>query len=215
MRKQEVLQRIKDCGVVAVVRAESDAQAKSIAEACVEAGIVGIEITFTVPGALSIITALKEQYKNGEVLVGAGTVLDAHTVRNAILAGADFVVSPALNKELVALCNRYQVAVMPGALTPKEVIEAMEAGADIVKIVPANLYGPKIIKALKGPLPQCELMPTGGVSVENTAEWIKAGAAAVGAGSELTAGAKTGDYESITRLGKQMVREVAKARQVL
>ena len=215
MQKQEVLQRIKDCGVVAVVRAESAKQAKNIVQACVAAGIVGIEITFTVPGALSIITALKEQYKDGEVLVGAGTVLDAQTARDAILAGADFVVSPALNKELVALCNRYQVAVMPGALTPKEVIEAMEAGADIVKIFPANLYGPKIIKALKGPLPQCELMPTGGVSVENTAEWIKAGAVAVGTGGELTSGAKTGDYESITRIGKHMISQVAKAREAL
>lgn len=215
MKKQEVLQKIKACGVVAVVRAESAEQAKNIAQACIAAGIIAVEITFTVPGALEIIAALKAQYKDGEVLVGAGTVLDEQTARSAVLAGADFVVSPALNRGLVALCNRYQVAVMPGALTPKEVIEAMEAGADIVKIFPANLFGPQIIKALKGPLPQCDLMPTGGVSVENTAEWVRAGAVAVGAGSELIAGAKTGDYESITRIGKQMVAEVAKARETV
>lgn len=215
MHKQAVLDRIKECGVVAVVRAQSAEQAQKIASACIDAGIAGIEITFTVPGALEIIASLKAQYKNAEVLVGAGTVLDEQTARSAILAGADFVVSPALNKALVALCNRYQVAVMPGALTPKEVIEAMEAGADIVKIFPANLFGPQIIKALKGPLPQCELMPTGGVNAQNAGEWIRAGAVAVGAGSDLIAGAKTDDYESITRIGKQMISEVAKARGTL
>lgn len=213
MKKQEVLKRLKECGVVAVVRAESEDQAMKIVDACIEAGIVGIEVTFTVPGALDVIKALTQKYSPEEILVGAGTVLDAETARAAILAGANYVVSPYLNTDMVKLCLRYQIACMPGAMTIKEVVEAMEAGADIVKIFPGNLFGPKIIKSIKGPIPQAEMMPTGGVNAENAGEWIRAGAVAVGAGSDLTAGAKTGDYASIVRIGKQMIQAVKEARE--
>ena len=146
------------------------------------------------------------------MIIGAGTVLDGETARQAILAGANFVVSPYLNTDMVKTCNRYQVAVMAGAMTVKEAAECMEAGADIVKIFPGNLFGPKVIKSFLGPLPQLKMMPTGGVNKDNCAEWIKAGACAVGAGSDLTAGAKTGDYESITRIAKEMIAAVKAAR---
>jgi 2-dehydro-3-deoxyphosphogluconate aldolase/(4S)-4-hydroxy-2-oxoglutarate aldolase len=212
MEKTEVLKRLTDCGVVAVVRAESEETAIGIAEACRKAGIIGIEITFTVPGADRIIRTLAKKYDPEEMLVGAGTVLDSETARIAILAGANYVVSPYLDVQTVKTCLKYQVACMPGAMTVKEVAECMEAGADIVKIFPGNLFGPKIIKAIKGPLPQAKMMPTGGVNADNAGEWIHAGAVAVGAGSDLTAGAKTGDFDSITEIGKKMVQVVRDAK---
>ena len=213
MSKIDVINKLIDCGVVAVVRAENEDQALKIADACAKAGIVGIEITFTVPGALKIIERLASEYAGGEMLVGAGTVLDKETARAAILAGAQYVVSPCLDVETVQLCNAYNVPCMPGAMTVKEAVDGMKAGADVIKIFPGGLFGPKIIKNFKGPLPQMKMMPTGGVDVSNIGEWIRAGAVAVGAGSSLTAGAKTGDYASITEVGKQMVAEVKKARE--
>ncbi len=212
MDKNEVLKRICDSGVVAVVRAESPEQAMKIAESCLEAGINAIEITFTVNGALDVIKKLAESNKDNKIIIGAGTILDPETARAAILAGAMFVVSPCLNTEVVKVCNRYQVACMPGAMTVKEVVEGMEAGADIIKIFPGELFGPAIIKAFKGPLPQAKLMPTGGVSLDNVADWIKAGSVAIGVGGSLTAGAKKGDYESIVTIGKQFVDKVKQAR---
>lgn len=212
MEKQKVIERICECGVVAVVRAESPEQAVKIAEACVEAGIAALEITFTVPGAADVIKKLSDTYKDGKIIIGAGTVLDPETARTAILAGAQYVVSPYFNPDVVKLCNVYQIACMPGAMTIKEIVECMSAGADIVKIFPGELFGPAIIKAVKGPIPQARLMPTGGVSLDNVGEWIKAGSVAVGVGGSLTAGAKTGDYQSITEIGKQFVEKVKAAR---
>ena len=211
--KIEILTRLTECGVVAVVRAETIEEAVKIADACAEAGIAGLEITYTVPGATEVIRELAKKYSDGKILVGAGTVLDPETARDAILAGATFVVSPCLNTEVVKICNTYQVPVMPGCMTVKEVVEAMNAGADVCKIFPGELFGPQIIKAFKGPLPQAVLMPTGGVSLENCGQWIKAGAVAVGVGGSLTAGAKTGDYASITSIGKQFVQKVKEARE--
>lgn len=212
MNKQEVLQRIQDCGVVAVVRAENAEQAMKIADACIEAGIAAIEITFTVPGAADVIAQLSKAYANGEVIIGAGTVLDPETARAAILAGAQYVVSPCLNEEVVKLCLRYQIACMPGAMTIREVVACMEAGADIVKVFPGELFGPAFIKAVKGPVPQAKMMPTGGVALDNVAEWVKAGCVAVGVGGSLTAGAKKGDYASIASIGAQFVAKVREAR---
>lgn len=212
MGKIDVIRRLTDCGVVAVVRAENEEQAMKITEACIHAGIVGIEITFTVPGALKIIERLCAEYSEDQILVGAGTVLDKETARAAILAGAKYVVSPCLDVETVQLCNSYDIACMPGAMTVKEAVEGMKAGADIIKIFPGGLFGPKIIKNFKGPLPQMMMMPTGGVDVSNVSEWIKAGAVAVGVGSSLTAGAKIGDYDSIVKVGRKMIEEVKKAR---
>ena len=212
MNKQQTIQKLTDCGVVAVVRAENSEQAVKIAEACIEAGIVGIEITFTVPGALKIIETLSAQCGE-DIIIGAGTVLDSETARAAILAGAKYVVSPCLDVDTVKMCNTYGIPCMPGAMTIKEAVEGMRAGADIIKIFPGALFGPRIIKEFGGPLPQMRMMPTGGVSVENAGEWIKAGAVAVGVGGALTAGAKKGDYASITSIGKQLVAEVKKARE--
>ena len=215
MEKNEVIQQICDCGVVAVVRAKNAEEGLRIAEACTAAGIAALEITFTVPGAIDVIKKLSEMNKNGEIIVGAGTVMDPETARAAILAGAQYVVSPYLNKAVVALCNRYQVACLPGAMTVKEVVECMESGADIVKIFPGELFGPQIIKAIKGPVPQARMMPTGGVSLDNVAEWIKAGAVAVGVGGSLTAGAGNGDYEAVTETGRKFVEKVREARSCL
>ena len=213
MDKEKVLGRIRECGLVAVVRAKDAEQALRIAQACVKGGVAGIELTYTVPGVTDIIEKLAEEYKGSEdFIIGAGTVLDEETARTAILAGAQYVVSPYLRPEMVKLCNRYRVPVMPGAMTIKEVAEAMEAGADIIKIFPGELFGPKIIKAIHGPIPYARMMPTGGVSLDNVGEWIEAGAVAVGAGGSLTGGAKTGDYESITSTAVKFIDAIRKAR---
>jgi len=210
--KLKTLEKIMNCGIVAVVRAESSEQAFKIADACIAGGVAAIELTFTVPGAADVIRDLSNKYQSGEIIIGAGTVLDAETARIAILAGAQYVVSPSINLETIKLCNRYQIPVMPGAMTIKEVVEAMEAGADIVKIFPGEAFGPSIIKAIKGPLPQAPLMPTGGVSLENVDEWIKVGCVAVGVGGNLTGGAKSGDYQSIIDIGKQFVEKIRLSR---
>jgi len=167
----------------------------------------------TVPGAIDVIKRLTETYNNNEILIGAGSVLDAETARCCILAGAEYIVGPALNEEVIRLCNRYQKVVMPGAMSVTEVIKAMEAGADVVKVFPATLFGPRIIKAIKGPLPQAPLLPTGGINVDNVAEWIKAGSFAVGVGGALTTGAKRGDYEEVTKTAKEFIKRIKAARE--
>lgn len=213
MTKLDVLRRITDAGLVAVVRAETSEQALRIAEAVHAGGCPAVEVTFTVPGAHRVIEALAAAYKPSDLILGAGTVLDPETARIAILSGATYVVSPSLNPDTVRLCNRYQVAVMPGAMTIREVIEAMEAGADIIKLFPGEALGPAFIRAIKGPLPQVPLMPTGGVDLNNVAEWIKAGAVAVGAGGSLTGGAGAGDYAAITRAAREFISKIKAARE--
>jgi 2-dehydro-3-deoxyphosphogluconate aldolase/(4S)-4-hydroxy-2-oxoglutarate aldolase len=213
LNKEAVLSRIRESGLVAVVRAESAEQAEKIADALAAGGTAAVEITFTVPDAADLIKTLAAKYQSGKIIIGAGTVLDAETARIALLAGAQYVVSPCLNVEMVKLCNRYQVACMPGAMTLKETVEAMEAGADVVKIFPGELFGPAIIKAIRGPLPHALLMPTGGVNLDNVADWIKAGSVAVGVGSTLTAGAQREDYVSITHLAVQFIEKIKAARE--
>lgn len=212
MDKEKIITKICDSGIVAVVRANDAEQAVKIADACIEGGVPAIELTFTVPGAHHVIEELAKRYTPDQIILGAGTVMDPETARIAILSGAQYIVSPYFNLETVKLCNRYRIACMPGAMTIKEVVEAMEAGADIVKLFPGEAGGPKMIKAIKGPVPYVKLMPTGGVDVDNVAEWIKAGAVAVGAGSALTAGAKTGDYAAITAKGREFVKRIKEAR---
>jgi 2-dehydro-3-deoxyphosphogluconate aldolase/(4S)-4-hydroxy-2-oxoglutarate aldolase len=211
--KLETLRRITDAGLVAVVRAETADAAQRTADAVLEGGCPAVEMTFTVPGAHRVIEALAARYKPAELILGAGTVLDPETARVAILSGASYVVSPSLNVETVRLCNRYQVPCMPGAMTVREVIEALEAGADIVKLFPGEAFGPSIIKAIRGPLPQAPLMPTGGVDLSNVAEWIKAGAVAVGTGSSLTGPAKAGDFAAVTRTAREFIEKIREARQ--
>ncbi|SDK05058.1 bifunctional 4-hydroxy-2-oxoglutarate aldolase/2-dehydro-3-deoxy-phosphogluconate aldolase [Natronincola ferrireducens] len=210
--KIETLKKIAEVGIVSVVRAENPEIAEKIAKACIEGSIPAIEVTFTVPGADKVITALKEKFSKDELIVGAGTVLDSETARIAILAGAEYVVSPSFDLETAKLCNRYQIPYMPGCMTITEMVKAMEAGADIIKVFPGSAFGPSFIKAIKGPLPQAILMPTGGVSLDNVGQWIKNGCVAVGVGGELTGGAKTGDFQSITETAKQFVEKIKEAR---
>ena len=212
MFKSKIIDKLCDCGVVAVVRASNEKEALHIADACIKGGIVGIEVTFTVPGADQVIRALNNKFGSDTLLVGAGTVLDVVTARVAILAGACFIVSPSFDKEVAEICNLYQVPYMPGCYTLTEMVNAMKAGVDILKVFPGSAASPSYIKAVKGPLPQANLMPTGGVSLDNCADWIKAGCVAVGVGGELTKPAKTGDFEKVTAIAKEFVKKVQEAR---
>lgn len=215
MNKDYVLGEIKCKGVVAVVRAGSADEALRVTDACLEGGITAIEITFTVPDAVRVISALAGRYSGSGLILGAGTVMCAADARRAIDAGACFVVSPYFDADTVKLCVEDGTAVMPGVMTVREAVMAMNAGADIIKIFPAELFGPAIIKAFKGPLPSAVMMPTGGVTAQNVGEWIRAGAAAVGAGGSLTSGAKTGDYALITHTAELFVRNITLAREEL
>ena len=212
MLKLQVLGKVIESGLVAIVRTNSSDQAVRIAEACARGGAAAIEITFTVPGAPAVIEALAKEYASGAILIGAGTVLDPETARIAILAGAQYIVSPSVSPETARLCNRYQIPYMPGACTMREIVDAMECGADIVKLFPGETLGPAFVKAVKGPLPQASLMPTGGVAVDNVAEWIKAGAVAVGVGGSLTAGAQSGNFQLITDTAKEFIERIQQAR---
>ena len=210
--KEQCLQRIIKTGVIAVIRAEGADQAIKIAEAVHLGGIDVIEITMTVPGAVEVIAQLTQAFSRDEIAIGAGTVLDSETARSAILAGAEYIVSPHLNSEVVKLCNRYQKLCMPGAMTITEIVTAMEIGADVVKLFPGNVLGPDYVKAVKGPLPQAKLIPTGGVNLDNVDQWIKNGCLAVGVGGKLTAGAAVGDYAKVTETAKSFVAAVKNAR---
>ena len=213
MRKWEILRRIADSGLVAVVRADSPERATKTAVACAAGGVAAIEVSFTVPGAAEVIKLIASTLNaEGELLIGAGTVLDPETARVAILAGAEYIVSPSLNSETARLCNRYQIPYMPGASTLREIVEAMECGASIVKVFPGETLGPDFVKAVKAPLPQAPLMPTGGVSLDNVAAWVRAGSVAVGVGGHLTAGANTGDFAAVTSTARQFVARIREAR---
>jgi Entner-Doudoroff aldolase len=213
MKRQEVLKKITDAGVVAVVRGDSKEEALKIVEAVAKGGIKIMELTMTVPNPVDVIKEVAEKYKGTDIVVGAGTVLDSETARACILAGAEFIVSPSLDIDTLKLCNRYKIAVMPGVMTVKDAITAMEYGVDVVKVFPANLYGPSVIKSFKGPLPQGDFMPTGGVTVANIHEWIEAGAVAVGTGGDLTKGAKTGDFELVEKTAREFVEAYRKAKE--
>ncbi|MDC0176441.1 bifunctional 4-hydroxy-2-oxoglutarate aldolase/2-dehydro-3-deoxy-phosphogluconate aldolase [Planctomycetaceae bacterium] len=184
MSRESDLQRVLDGGVVAIIRAASGEQLVAVAEALYAGGIEVIEVTFTVPGVLDIISGVRDSLGD-KILLGAGTVLDPESARAAMLAGAEFVVCPTVNLDVIRMCRRYDKLVMPGALTPTEVVTAWEAGADIVKVFPADVGGPGYLKALHGPLPQVKLLPTGGVDLETIGEFFDAGACAVGLGSAL------------------------------
>ncbi|RZT02203.1 bifunctional 2-keto-4-hydroxyglutarate aldolase/2-keto-3-deoxy-6-phosphogluconate aldolase [Cuneatibacter caecimuris] len=213
MKKEQVITKMKEDCLVAVVRAESKEQGEKVIDAIIAGGINFIEITMTVPGAVDIIKAMCDKYRsNPDVVIGAGTVLDPETARAVILAGAQYVVSPGLNPETVKLCNRYRVPMLPGVMTPTEAITALELGCDIIKVFPGNIVGPAAISSFRGPLPQGEFMPSGGVDVDNVDKWLKAGACAVGTGSNLTAGAKKGDYAAVTAKAQEFVAAVAAAR---
>jgi len=212
LMKHQVISKITDSGLVAVVRADNTDQAKRITEAALKGGVSAIEITYTIPGATEVIRELAEEFKE-HILIGAGTVLDAETARIAILAGSQYVVSPYFSEATAILCNRYQVPYMPGVMTIEGVVKALESGADILKVFPGELMGPKVIKAINGPIPQANLMPTGGVSVHNVSEWINAGAVAVGVGGSLIGKPDVDGYEQITETAKRFIEQIQLARQ--
>jgi 2-dehydro-3-deoxyphosphogluconate aldolase/(4S)-4-hydroxy-2-oxoglutarate aldolase len=184
MSKEEQLRRVLDCGIVAVVRSPDSQQLVEVARALVEGGVSVIEITMTVPSALEVLGRVRHAMGD-RILLGAGTILDAETARAALLAGAEYVVAPTVNREVIRLCQRYDKLVMPGAFTPTEILSAWEAGADIVKVFPADVVGPAFFKAMKGPLPQIRLMPTGGVDLKTAADFLQAGACCLGVGGQL------------------------------
>ncbi|MDD3840742.1 MAG: bifunctional 2-keto-4-hydroxyglutarate aldolase/2-keto-3-deoxy-6-phosphogluconate aldolase [Clostridia bacterium] len=207
MQKFNILKTIQNTGIVAVIRAENEQKAKYIACACMKGGIDIIEIAFTVPGAHKVIEALSKKFEN-TLLIGAGTVLDSETARTAIFAGARYIVSPAFDLNTSKLCNRYQIPYMPGCMTLTEIIKAMEAGADVIKVFPGSIFGPSFIKTIKDPLPQANLMPTGGVNLDNVDQWIKNGCIAVGVGRALT----KGSAEEITKTAEQFIKKIKEAR---
>ena len=214
MTKSEQMAFMAESGVTAVIRAKDSSQLVQVAESIEAGGVVSIEVTMTTPDALAVIHEVSKKM-GARVLIGVGSVLDPETARAAILAGAEFVVSPTLNLDTIQLCRRYSKPVMPGALTPTEVVLAWQSGADAVKIFPCgNVGGPKYIKALKGPLPQIEMIPTGGVNLDTTADFIKAGALAVCAGSALVdkKAVAAGRLEVLTDNAKKFVELVKSAR---
>lgn len=215
MKKEQVISKMKEDCLVAVVRAKDKEQGEKVVDAIIAGGINFIEITMTMDkgNPVEFIQMMADKYAdNDDVVIGAGTVLDPETARAVILAGANYVVSPGLNVETIKLCNRYRVPMLPGVMSPTEAITALEAGCDVIKVFPGNIVGPGAISSFKGPLPQGEFMPSGGVDVDNVDKWIKAGACAVGTGSSLTKGAKTGDFAAVTAKAQEFVKAVAAAR---
>lgn len=213
MSRIQNLQRVLDLGIVSIIRAESGEQLVDVAQALYDGGIDVIEVTFTVPGVLDIISDVKKALGD-RIVLGAGTVLDTESARAAILAGAEFIVTPTVNTDVIQLCNRYDKMIMPGGMTPTEILTAWEAGADIVKVFPADVGGPGFLKAVHGPLPQIRLLPTGGVDLETLPGFVKAGACAVGLGSALVEkqAVASGDLNRIRSLAEQYVAKMKEAR---
>jgi 2-dehydro-3-deoxyphosphogluconate aldolase/(4S)-4-hydroxy-2-oxoglutarate aldolase len=208
------LRRVLDCGIVAVVRAPDGGHLVEVAQALFEGGVTVMEITMSVPNALEVIRQVR-QSMGDRILLGAGTVLDAETARAVLFAGAEFIVAPTLNLDVIRLCRRYDKLVMPGAFTPTEILTAWEAGADIVKVFPADVVGPAFFKALRGPLPQIRLMPTGGVDLSTAADFLKAGACCLGVGGQLVEPKAVAErnFDRIRSLARQYVAVVQQFRE--
>lgn len=213
MQRDQALELIRRTGVIAILRAERTDRLLQAAEAIRAGGVQAIEVSLTTPGALEVITEATRR-AGDDLLFGAGTVLDAETARAAILAGAQFVVAPTLDPATIALCRRYSIPAIPGAYTPTEVLAAWQAGADLVKVFPASVGGPDWIRALKGPLPQVQLVPVGGVTLSNAGAFIRAGAAALGVGSALAAPRliEQGDFATLTARAQAFADAIAEAR---
>ena len=205
MQKIDILKALSDAKVVAVVRGGSPEEATEISKAAIEGGIRAIELTYTTPFVEDAFKALR----NSDALIGAGTVLDAETARHAILNGAKFVVSPSFNTEIAAICNRYSIPYLPGCMTIKEIVAALEGGSDIVKLFPANQFEPSFIKSVKGPLPNVTIMPTGGVGLENMNDWLDAGAVAVGIASDLNSAYANEGYQGVVERSKAYVKNLS------
>jgi 2-dehydro-3-deoxyphosphogluconate aldolase / (4S)-4-hydroxy-2-oxoglutarate aldolase len=213
MSKEQDLKRVLDCGIVAVVRSPVSEHLVNACRALADGGVVVVEITMTVPDALDVLRHVRRELGD-RVLLGAGTVLDAETARAVMFAGAEFIVAPTVNLDVIRLCQRYEKLVMPGALTPTEILQAWEAGADIVKVFPADVVGPAFFKALRGPLPQVRLMPTGGVDLQSAAAFLKAGACCLGVGGQMVEpkAIAEGNFARIRDLARQYVAIVEQSR---
>lgn len=206
MQRAELLEKVIKSGVVSVVRADSAEDAVKIVEAVVDGGIKSIELTYSVPRANDVIAELVATYAGTDVMIGAGTVLEATSARLAIIAGAQFIVSPTFNKEVAKICNLYQIPYIPGVMTPLEAQTAMEYGSELIKLFPGDIAGAAMIKDLKGPFPYINVMPSGGVNESNVAEWFKVGATAVSAGGGVTAPALTGDFAGVKVNAEKFMR---------
>lgn len=213
MTKAEIIQRILDPGIVAIIRADSSEQLMACAEALYEGGVTAMEVTMTTPDALRVINEVSTRF-GGKILMGVGSVLDSETARAAILAGAEFVVTPVTKPEVIQLCNRYSKPIANGAFTPTEALLAHETGADFIKIFPADQVGPTYIRNLLAPLPMLQIIPTGGVTPDTAAAFIQAGSVALGAGSSLVSREilKGADWRTLTARAEQFVEAVRKAR---
>ena len=211
--REDQLRQVLDCGIVAVVRSPESEQLVEVARALADGGVRVVEITMSVPNALDVLRRVR-QALGDRVLLGAGTVLDPETARAALLAGAEFIVAPTVNLEVIRLCRRYDKLVMPGAFTPTEILTAWEAGADVIKVFPADVLGPAFFKAMRGPLPQIRLMPTGGVDLTTAADFLRAGACCLGVGSQLVEpkAVAEGNFERIRDLARQYVQIVRATR---
>ena len=213
MTRQEIVQEIQRLGVVAIIRMKDAAKLRRVVDAIADGGVRAIEVTMTVPGAVELIGTLAKSLPP-DILLGAGTVTDPDTVRAVVDAGARYVVSPVFRRDVIAACHARDVAAAPGCFTPTEILDAHDAGADVVKVFPATALGPQFIKDVRAPLPQVRLMPTGGVSLDNAGDWIRAGAVAVGVGSALldTKAIEEGRFEVLTSNARRIVASVASAR---
>ena len=211
--RSDIVRQIEELGVVAVIRLRDAGRLRAVVDALMAGGIKALEVTMTVPGAVDLIRGLAPTLPEG-FLLGAGTVLNASIAHAVIGAGAQFVISPVFRREVIAACHEHDVPAMPGCFTPTEILEAHDAGADIVKVFPATTLGPQYIKDVRVPLPQVKLMPTGGVSPENAGDWIRAGAVAVAAGSQVldAKAIESGRFEVITERARRIVASVAEAR---
>jgi 2-dehydro-3-deoxyphosphogluconate aldolase/(4S)-4-hydroxy-2-oxoglutarate aldolase len=214
MSKESQLRQVLDCGIVAVVRSPDSQQLVEVVRALADGGVSVAEITLTVPNALEVLRQVRHALGD-RVLLGAGTVLDPETARAVLLAGAEYVVAPTVNLDVIRLCRRYDKLVMPGAFTPTEILTAWEAGADVVKVFPAEVVGPAFFKALRGPLPQVRLMPTGGVDLTTVAAFLQAGACCLGVGGQLVEPKAVAErnFDRIRDLARQYVAVVRQARQ--
>jgi 2-dehydro-3-deoxyphosphogluconate aldolase/(4S)-4-hydroxy-2-oxoglutarate aldolase len=213
MSKESHLRQVLECGIVAVVRSQDSRQLLDVVGALADGGVTVAEIPMTVPDALDVVRQVRQALRD-RVLLGAGTVLDAETARAALLAGAEYIVAPTVNLDVIRLCQRYDKLVMPGAFTPTEILTAWEAGADIVKVFPAEVVGPAFFKALRGPLPQVRLMPTGGVDLNTAGEFLRAGACCLGVGSQLVEPKAVAErnFDRIGDLARQYVTIVGEHR---
>lgn len=204
MLKHSILSQLMGIKIVAVIRGSSPEEAIELSKAAIKGGIKAIELTYTTPNVGQVFEALKDE----KVLLGAGSVLDPETARHALLAGAQFIVSPHYNKDISPICNRYSLPYLPGCMTIQEMVKALEGGSEIIKLFPANNFNPSFIKSVNGPLPNVHIMPTGGVSLNNIMDWFDGGAIAVGIGSDLNKAYATGGFDAVVKLSEEYIRTV-------